>query len=184
MLCDPCSKKTSLSVPGKCTKCGGLTTAFAYQICPTCSDDLDSCESCAGPLDADALTAAATTAATNVYVTTVRMADNGKKFGGIRIGEEIHIILDEDQYSGAEWDVVQPLDGSFKLKSTGQFMQNGNNPQYGSRTFVFEVRYSGPADIEFHEVNRYRGWYGYGGGSGGSTVLPNGKKFKASFDVK
>lgn len=181
MLCDPCTKKNSLAVPGKCTKCAGMTSAFANQLCATCSDDLDSCESCACALDADVQTAAATTAATNVYVTTVRMADNGKKFGGMRVGEEIHIILDEDQYSGAEWDVVQPLDGSFKLKSTGQFMQNGNNPQYGSRTFVFEVRFSGPADIAFQEVNRYRGWYG---GTGGSTVLPNGKKFKASFDVK
>ena len=181
MLCDACLKKKSLAVPGKCSKCGGTTTAFAYQLCANCSDDLDACEFCAGPLDASVLVGVAATAASNVYVTTVRSTDNGKKFGGICTGEEIHIILDEDQYSGAEWDVAQPLDASFKLKSIGQFVQNPQNPQYGSRTFVFEVRYSGPADIIFNEVRRYRGWYG---GAGGSSVLPNGKTFTASFDVK
>lgn len=180
MLCEQCTKKKSLSVPGKCSKCGGNTAAFAFQLCSNCSDEIDACECCGGPLDDDVLTAAVTTAASNVFVTTVRATDNGKKFGGVRIGEQIHVILNEDQYSGAEWDVAQPLDASFRLISIGQFMQNPQNPQFGSRTFVFEVRYSGLADINFNEVYRYRGWYG---GAGGSTVLPNGKKFSVSIDV-
>ena len=181
MLCDECENKpAALAVPGTCNMCSGLTSAFAYQLCADCSFDHDLCERCGCTLeDEDEDNVVQTT---NAYVTTVRPTDNGKTFGSLRPGEEIHIILAEDQYSNAEWDVIKPVHSCFRLKTAGVFTPDPKNAQYGTRTFVFEVQHSGNGSISFCEVQRYRGWFG--GTSGTSSVIPNGQIFQATFDVK
>lgn len=179
MLCSSCQQKSTLQVPGKCKNCSSPTTHFAYGLCPPCGTKLDQCVWCETPLNAT-VSAIPTS---SVYVTKVREAsDNGKTFKSLHPGEEIHVEMDEDQYSGKEWDVRKPLDSMFRLKSKGPFVQDPNNGQYGTRTFVFEVVYSGKGDLDFHEVQRIWSWWG----SSGSTTqpVPGGKQFKSTFDVK
>jgi len=179
MLCNHCQSKQTLAVPGKCKNCGGVTTHFAYGLCPTCGQKLDQCLWCEAPLNAGQ----PAILVSSVYVTKVREStDNGKTFKSMHVGEEIHMEMDEDQYAGKEWDVKAPLPSGFKLKTKGQFSQNSQNGQYGVRTFVFEVVGTAGGDIELHEVQRTWSWWGSGYGS--STPVAGGKQFKATFQVK
>jgi predicted secreted protein len=100
----------------------------------------------------------------------------------LRTGEEIHIEMNEDQYSDKEWDVTEPLSACLRLKLKGQFVQNPQDRQYGSRTFVFEVVSSGSGDIELHEAERTWSWYGTTAGS--TAPVAGGKQFKCTFQVK
>jgi predicted secreted protein len=119
----------------------------------------------------------------NVYVTKVREAtDLGKTFKTLRPGEEIHIEMEEDQYSDKEWDVTKPLHACFRLKLKGPFVQNPQDAQYGTRTFIFEVVGSGSGDIELHESER--GWSWYSTSTGTNTPVAGGKQFKCTFQVK
>ena len=119
----------------------------------------------------------------NVFFTKVREAtDQGKTFKGLLPGEEIHIEMDEDQYSEKEWVVTGPLAACFRLKLKGQFVQSQQDPQYGIRTFVFEVVGTGTGDIELHEIER--GWSWYSQRTGISTIVAGGKQFKCTFQVK
>lgn len=180
MLCSHCQQKQALAVPGKCKNCGGVTTHFAYGLCPDCAQKLDQCEWCEAPRNG----IQQSLPVSSVYVTRVREAasDHGKTFKSLRPGEEIHIEMDEDQYAGKEWDVVTPLHSCFRLKLKGPFVQNPNDGQFGSRTFIFEVASSGQGEIELQEVQRIWSWYGTGSGS--TTPVAGGKQFKATFQVK
>jgi predicted secreted protein len=179
MLCKHCEQKQTLAVPGKCKKCGGVTTHFAHGLCTDCAKSLDQCQWCEAPLNA----IQTSLPVSNVYVTKVReTTDLGKTFKTLRPGEEIHIEMNEDQYSDKEWDVTQPLSDCFRLKVKGPFVQNPQDGQYGIRTFIFEVVGSGSGDIELHEAER--GWSWYSTSTGTNTPIAGGKQFKATFQVK
>jgi hypothetical protein len=180
-LCTNCTPKVTLSVPGQCQKCSGLTSHFAHALCDACSTQLDECQWCRVPLSAGS--ASAIMGKTGIAFVTCRHVDAGKTFKNLRIGEEIHIILNEDQYKWREWGVKRPLSSNYKLKTRGNFMPDQGNPQYGTREFVFEILYSGNADIEFEEVQRTWSWYGSQSSSIG-TAVAGGQTWKANFDVK
>ncbi len=141
-LCSTCKPKVTLSVPGQCQKCSGLTSHFAHALCDACSTQLDECQWCRIPLSAGS--ASPIMGKTGIAFITVRHVDAGKTFKNLRIGEEIHIVLNEDQYKWREWNVKRPLSYNFKLKTRGNFMPDQGNPQFGTRG-VF--RLSAPAPI-------------------------------------
>jgi predicted secreted protein len=118
-----------------------------------------------------------------VYLTKVREAtDLHETFKGLRAGEEIHIEMNEDQYSGKQWEVTKPLHTSFRLKLKGPFVQNPQDGQYGTRTFVFEVVGSGSGNIELHEVQRVWSWFSTISSSTAPVV--GGKQFNCVFQIK
>lgn len=179
MLCKHCEQKQALAVPGKCKKCSGVTTHFAHGLCADCAESLDLCQWCESPLKA----IETSLPISNVFVTKVREAtDFGKTFKSLRAGEEIHIEMDEDQYSDREWDLTKPLASCFRLKLKGPFVQSRQDGQYGVRTFIFEVVASGSGDIELHESER--GWSWYSTSTGTNTPIAGGKQFKCTFQVK
>lgn len=179
-LCSNCQTKHTLNVPGKCVSCGGITTHFAYALCDACSQKNDECEWCQVPLSAGASSPLVSTAAGTFFV-TCRDVDDGKLFK-LRIGEEIHIILPEDQYKWTEWD-IKSCPRIFRLKSRGNFTPDPGQSQYGTREFVFEVRAQGNDLIELHEVQRTWSW-GWGSSTQTSTPVPGGKQWKATYDIK
>jgi predicted secreted protein len=181
-LCTTCQTKTTINSPGSCSKCSAPTTHFAYRLCDSCSQQLQECEWCQIPLNGGPNSSIVARGATPYYV-TLRMPDDGKKTKNLNIGEQVHIVLEEDQYTWREWDVKTFNRGRFKLISRGQFVPDPSDPQYGTRTFVFEVIGSGSADIEFHEVTRTWSW-GWGDGSGGGQPVQGGKTWKHDFEVK
>jgi hypothetical protein len=180
-LCTSCSSKHTLSVPGQCQKCAGLTSHFAHALCDACSTQLDECEWCRVPLSAGS--ASAVNSKTGISYVTARHTDAGKHFKNLRIGEEIHVVLNEDQYKWREWNVKRPLPGNFKLKSRGTFVPDPGNPQYGTREFVFEIVSNGRDTIEFEEVQRTWSWYGGQTSSIGQAVQ-GGQSWKADFEAK
>jgi len=158
MLCNPCQQKATIQVPGSCTKCSAMTTHFAYKLCNACSQQLQECEWCQIPLQAGTTSPTATPQPTPYFV-TVTDKDAGKTISGLRRGEQIHVILDEDQYSWREWDVdTKNSSSNFKLLQRGQFVPDPQNPQYGTRTFVFEVVSTGQGAIKMHECQRSWSW--------------------------
>ncbi|MBU6452429.1 MAG: hypothetical protein KGS72_11660 [Cyanobacteria bacterium REEB67] len=180
-LCTTCSSKHTLSVPGQCQKCSGLTSHFAHALCDACSVLLDECEWCRVPLSAGA--ASSISSKTGIAFITCRHVDAGKTFKNLRIGEEIHIFLNEDQYKWREWNVKRPLPSNFKLKSRGTFVPDPGNPQFGQREFVFEILSAGQNDIEFEEVQRTWSWFAGQSSSIGQAVQ-GGQSWKATFDIK
>jgi hypothetical protein len=180
-LCSTCKPKVTLSVPGQCQKCSGLTSHFAHALCDACSTQLDECQWCRIPLSAGS--ASPIIGKTGIAFITVRHVDAGKTFKNLRIGEEIHIVLNEDQYKWREWNVKRPLNYNFKLKTRGNFMPDQGNPQFGTREFVFEIVGTCTDTIEFEEVQRTWSWYGSTSSSIG-TAVPGGQTWKANFDVK
>lgn len=181
-LCTTCTPKITVQVPGNCSKCNAVTTHFAYRLCNSCSTQLQECEWCQVPLAGGPSTSTTPVGATPYYI-TVRTPDAGKIFKNLNIGEEIHVVLDEDQYAWIEWDVNTYTWGRFRLKNRGPFVPDPQNPQYGTRTFEFEVIGSGQGDIQFHEVHRTWSW-GWRSGSSGGGVVAGGKTWKADFQVK
>jgi hypothetical protein len=180
-LCSTCKPKVTLAVPGQCQKCSGLTSHFAHALCDACSTQLDECQWCRIPLQAGA--ASPIVGKTGIAFITVRHVDANKTFKNLRIGEEIHVILNEDQYKWREWNVKRPVPYQFKLKSRGNFTPDPGNPQFGTREFVFEILSSGTDKIEFEEVQRTWSWWG-NPNPGIGTAVPGGQTWKASFDVK
>jgi len=180
-LCSTCKPKVTLAVPGQCQKCSGLTSHFAHALCDACSTQLDECQWCRIPLQAGA--ASSIVGKTGVAFITVRHVDANKTFKNLRIGEEIHVILNEDQYKWREWNVKRPVPYQFKLKTRGNFTPDPGNPQFGTREFVFEILSSGTDKIEFEEVQRTWSWWG-NPNPGIGTAVPGGQTWKANFDVK
>jgi predicted secreted protein len=180
-LCTPCQGKVTINTPGSCTKCNAPTTHFAYRLCNACSTHLQECEWCQVPLQGAPSTAPVQAGATPYFI-TLNDKDDGKTFKNLQIGEEIHVTLEEDQYSWREWDVNTYNRGRLRFLSKGQFVPDPANPQYGMRTFKFEVVGSGNGDIELHEVQRSWSWWG--GGHQGGTPVQGGKKWKADIVVK
>ncbi len=181
-LCQTCSTKSTLNVPGACQKCSGITSHFAHALCDPCSTQLDECEWCRAPLQAGSSSPIASAA--GVFYTTCRDKDKGKTFKNLSRGEQIHVILPEDQYAWKEWNVKRPLNYQFKLISRGQFTPDNGNPQYGTREFIFEIVNTGLASIEFEECQRTWSW---GWGNTGSSIgqaIPGGQTWDANFDVK
>ena len=179
-LCTPCQGKTTINTPGSCSKCSAPTTHFAYRLCNGCSTQLDECEWCQVPLKGVPTTPVART---TVYTTKLADKDDGKTIKNLSIGEQVHITLEEDQYSWREWDVKTYNRGRFRLLSRGQFVPDPSNPQYGTRTFEFEVVGSGTGDIEMHECQRTWSWWGHPS-SGPGAPVQGGKTWKADFTVK
>jgi len=180
-LCTGCSSKSTLNVPGNCQKCGGLTSHFAHALCDGCSDLLDECEWCRTPVSTGSSSPVATAA--GIFYTTCRDGDKGKTFKNLSRGEQIHVILAEDQYAWKEWNVKRPLPSAFRLLTRGQFTPDIGNPQYGTREFIFEIVGTGLAAIEFEECQRTWSWWGSQSSSIGSAV-PGGQTWSANFDVK
>ena len=178
-LCSTCQSKQAQHFLGTCQKCNTVTTSFNYQLCDTCAEQLQECKWCRTPLGAGSHSSVA--AASTVLHVVKRDADNGCNIKGMNIGEQVHISLEEDQYSGKEWGIKSTSYG-IGNPSGSTFAPDPQDPQYGTRTFVFDLYKSGSFTIELHEVSRYYGW-GWGGG-GGSTPVQNGKTWKCTVQVK
>ena len=162
-----------------CKKCSTTVPFVGYTYCDKCSQQLQQCEVCGIGVGSGSSSGSAQSGP-SVYMTKVTAKQNGQIIKGVRTGEHVEITLDEDQYAGKEW-AVKSKDWQFSTVSSGQFTQNPQNPQYGTRTFVFSCTSAGPGDIELHEVKRSYSW-GFGGG-GGYTPVPGGQTFKVSIEV-
>src|ERR1700722_9785380 len=104
MLCKTCENlPLPTNVAGSCKNCPANTTYFAYKLCEDCSEELDQCERCETPLNAPS--SPIQTPGSSKYRVTLNDNDHGKTINGMHPGEEIVVVLKEDQYSQTEWGV-------------------------------------------------------------------------------
>jgi hypothetical protein len=175
MLCDPCEKLAlPTNVAGSCRSCTQHTQYFAYKLCDECSETLDQCERCEKPLNAPA--SSLVQPGSGVLQVMLADSDAGKTFSGLKIGEEIVVKLEEDQYSQTEWGVKSAWSLSPVLKFTAN---NGFTPytgqyQKGTRELVFEVIGTGQVTLELEEKVRQYSWYRQTAAPS-TTTAPNGK---------
>lgn len=180
MKCDGCKNKQLNYGLGFCRKCSATTPSNSCHLCDACSTQLSQCEVCGTGIGSQASGSSYASPGGNTYKVTLRAKDNGKTIGSVRVGEQVEIELDEDQYSGKEYGVKQK-DSQFGLAGN-TFTQNAQNPRYGARSLLFDCLRPGTGEIELHEVQR--NWYSGWGGGGGHTPVPNGKTFKVTVDVR
>ncbi|HEY9774604.1 MAG TPA: hypothetical protein V6C81_12445 [Planktothrix sp.] len=183
MLCTTCENlPLPTNVAGSCKACvTGQTAYFAYKLCDDCSEKMDQCERCESPISAPSSPVVAP-GSTSLSV-TVKDKDNGTTLKDMHPGEEVIVILEEDQYSQTEWGVDYASRSLFSLKSQGPFVPYPNQYQKGTREFIFEITNSGNGDIEMEEKVRAYGWW-YQSGSASTTTAPNGKKWKITVHSK
>jgi len=184
MLCTTCENlPLPTNVAGSCKNCTGQTSFFAYKLCDDCSEKLDQCERCETPLNAPSSPIIAP-GSTKLSV-TVKDKDNGTTLKDMHPGEEVIVILEEDQYSQTEWGVDYASRSMFSLKSNGGFVPYPNQYQKGTREFIFEVVSTGNSDIEMEEkVRTYSWWYSGHSSSPSTTPAPNGRKWKVTVQSK
>jgi hypothetical protein len=186
-LCSGCSSKKPSHISGSCmgnpngTPCGATTTSYDFKLCDSCATAMGQCTWCQRPLNGSGTPHSSGPAAGVVFV-TARDTDNGKTFTSMKVGEQVHIILDEDSWSGVEW-AVDRCDPGLHPQIGTVFTPDPNDYQYGTRTFIIDIRNAASGNtgkIRLHEVTR--SYYGYYGQSGGQ-VVPNGKKWECSVQV-
>lgn len=113
----------------------------------------------------------------NPFVTKILAGQEGATITGVRMGEQIEISLEEDQYSGREWS-LKSNDEHLVMSGKSSFTLNPQNPQFGMRTFRFDCTGFGPGDIELHEVVSDFGFGDFGG-----APIPGGKTFRVTVEV-
>jgi hypothetical protein len=182
MKCPTCTNKPIVWGLGFCKKCSASVPSSGYKYCDACSQQLQQCQTCGQGVGTSASSAPAQPSGPSPFITKVSAKDAGKTLTGIRTGEHVEITLDEDQYAGKEWGIKSNGWRTTRI-SSGAFTQNPQNPQFGTRSFVFSCDSAGTVDIELHEVQRHYnyGW-GFGGGRGTSPV-PGGKTFTVTLDI-
>jgi hypothetical protein len=183
-LCTGCSSKKPSHISGSCmgnpngTPCGASTTSYDFKLCDPCSTALGQCSWCQKPLNG---TSGSTTVAAGIVFVTARDTDNGKKFS-MKVQEQVHIVLDEDSWSGVEW-AVDSCDAGLHAQIGTIFTPDPTNYQYGTRQFIIDIRNAASGQtgkIRLHEVTRtYYGWYGQQGGQ----PTANGKKWTCDVAV-
>lgn len=186
ILCPSCQNKRASHISGgNCNgkpsgaNCTAITASLSIKLCDSCAANQNMCKMCMCNLSGVGTTPTPTVS--GIVFITARDADNGKTFSSMKVGEQIHIELDEDQWSGKEWDVKSTGVGLSRQLGS-QFIQDPTNYQYGTRKFVIDIRQAASGIsggvIELHEV--YRSWYyRYS-----TTAVPGGKTWKILVDVK
>jgi hypothetical protein len=189
-LCSNCQNRTPSHITGSCqgkqqgNPCPNSTLSFNFKLCDTCSTATGQCKWCLQPLSGSSTTTH--TQSTGVPGVVVRDADNGRTLKGLNVNDQVQVILVEDTWSGAQWDIKTTGYGLTRQIGS-QFTADPNNQQYGIRTFLIDVKQNASGrtgDIELHEVQRNYGYGWYGSGSSSFQPLPNGKQFKVSVQVK
>jgi hypothetical protein len=182
MLCKTCENlPTPTNVAGSCRKDGANTAFFAYKLCSDCSEALDQCERCEAPLNASSSPVPGT--GPTALRVTLRDKDNGVPLPGMHPGEEIVVILEEDQYSQTEWGVRSPLNYMFRLVKNNGFTPYAGQYQKGTRELIFEVQGTGNAELVLEEKIRTYSWYS-SYPSPSTSPAPNGKTWKVKVDSK
>jgi hypothetical protein len=177
MLCKTCENlPLPTNVAGSCKSCPANTSYFAYKLCEDCSEELDQCERCEAPLSA--ASSPVQTPGTTRYRVTLNDSDHGKTIAGMHPGEEVAVVLKEDQYSQVEWGVDNySLPTGIKLKANNGFVPYPNQYQHGTRELVFELTTTGKLNLEIVEMIRTWSWHG---NQSSTTPAPNGKKWKCT----
>ncbi len=111
------------------------------------------------------------------FVTKILAQSDGATITGVRLGEQIEIALEEDQYSGRQW-AVKFNEVNLTLVGKGTFTVNPRNPQFGMRVFRFDCSGFGPGDIELHEVVSEFAFSDFAG-----TAIPGGKTFRVCIEI-
>lgn len=186
LLCPTCqNKKASHISGGGCNgkpngiNCTTITTSISVKLCDTCATTQNMCKMCMCSLTGTGQTPSPIIS--GIVFITARDTDNGKTFTGMKVGEQVHIELDENTWSGREWEVKSTGAGLTRQLGS-QFIQDPTNYQYGTRKFIVDIRQSASGlvgVIELHEVYRYYWW-----GSGGRNPVPGGKTWSIKVDVK
>lgn len=179
-LCVTCQSKTPMAFIGHCVKCSQPTTSFNFQLCDNCSQQLQECKWCRNPLSSTSSYSYTTTPAnTKFIVVDEQTYPTGSTVKGVNVGEQVHVRLVEDRWSGKQWGFLRSGWG-IQMVGSPTIKPDPHNNQYQWREFVFDVTKSGiTADIEFHEVSGY-GW----SWSYSVTPVVNGKKYKVTIKVK
>ena len=178
MLCKTCENlPLPTNVAGTCRKDNAQTAFFAYKLCSDCSEKLDQCERCEAPLNAPSSPLVAP--GSTVYTVTLNDQDNGKTLPGMHPGEEIIVVLEEDQYSQTEWGWVLNYSNTFRLKANNGFTPYPGQYQKGTRELIFEVKGTGQFDLELEEKVRSYSWYS-SNPAPSTTPAPNGKRWKCT----
>jgi hypothetical protein len=154
-----------------------------FKLCDQCAEDMDQCQWCLAPLSGSST--ATHTATSGIPYITVVDNDNGRTFKALNVGDQVHIELEEDTWSGKEWE-IKGCGAGLSRQIGSQFTADPNDYQYGTRKFIIDVRQAASGttgDIELHEVQRSHG-YGYWGYQQQSGPVPNSKQFKVSINVK
>lgn len=187
-LCQGCSAKTPSHISGTCmgrangTLCGAPTLSYDFKLCDPCSTLLGQCSWCQSPLNS-------TTTSTSLTKSGVMFAfandnDNGRSFT-LKVGQQLHVELNEDSWSGVEWSIDRCDAGLSAQSSVGVFTPSANNYRYGVRLFIIDVTHNAAGrtgNVRLHEVTRR--YYSYYYGSSGGQPAPNGKKWSCSVVVR
>jgi hypothetical protein len=177
MLCKTCENlPVPTNVAGSCKNCPDNTAYFAYKLCVDCSEELDQCERCEAPLSA--ASSPVQTPGTTKYRVTLNDNDHGKTVNGMHPGEEVAVVLTEDNYSQTEWGVdIYALPHGVRLKANSGFMPYPGQYQNGTRELVFDLTATGKISLEIVEMVRSWSWQN---NSHSTTPAANGKKWKAT----
>lgn len=155
MIHDECKKSVLSTTKGTCLMCAGTTDSTDFILCQTCSEDLGDCQCCANSMGNAPIKLKSRKP--GVFFVRKYEKDNGCTVK-LKVGEELHITLPEEDDSWRSWAVKDYTFGVLSLCDRGQFMPDPGEMQYGSRTIIFSADSSGQASVEIREEEDFGGF--------------------------
>lgn len=155
MIHDECKKSVLSTTKGTCLMCTGTTDSTDFILCQTCSEDLGDCQCCANSMDSAPVKLKSRKP--GVFFVKKNEKDNGCTVK-LKVGEELHVILPEEDDSWRSWTVKDYTFGVLSLCDRGRFKPDPGDMQYGSRTIIFSADSSGQASVEIREEEDFGGF--------------------------
>jgi len=167
MLCEICKGSGNLAASGSCLACGGYTASASYDLCESCSQAKGVCQMCG-----DQIVSPAHLASHKKGQRFLKKGeqDNGKT-ASLFVGEELHITLPEDQATRLEWGSPIYDPDILSCEDEGQFVEDGDDWQHGTRTLIFRGERKGECKLEIRQSHKW-------GGPGGSRIWSISVKVK------
>lgn len=155
-LCPTCQKKTQppLTHRGTChaqasSDCKAWTEDFAFTLCQPCSDHLQQCAWCLGPIDGGQ----GVEVPTNKNFTRVFQKDAGLHVTGMNVGEQVLLQLTIDLYSGYTWQLNRRKSSSEVYLYASRVIRDPQNWRQGTLEMYVDLNTTcEKAAIVFEEV--------------------------------
>lgn len=154
MIHKDCELKVTSTVRGNCALCSGQTQSDDYILCQTCSEDMNECQVCAGSMDKSPVKMRERKP--GVFFVKKGEKDNGCTVK-LKVGEELHISLPEEDDSYKHWEVKDYTFGILALCHLGEFRLDPGDLHYGSRTIIFAAEDAGTSVVEIQEEEDFGG---------------------------
>ena len=154
MFHNECQLTVASTVQGHCVMCQAHTPSDTYVLCQTCSEDLNQCQVCAGSMDASP--DVVRPRKPGVFFVKKMEKDNGCTVK-LKVGEELHITLPEEDESYMYWEVKDYTYGILAICDRGKFELDPGEMQHGSRTIIFSAEKPGTSPVEIQEEHEFGG---------------------------